>query len=50
MRYLGVGMLLLSLCGTAFAQHQGQYWSLGGFGNLPRVAPAISPYKFPRET
>src|SRR5229473_3461944 len=34
MRYLGVGMLFLSLCGSAFAQRQGQYWSLGGFGNV----------------
>jgi hypothetical protein len=36
MRYLGVGMLFLSLCGAAFAQRQGQgqYWSLGGFGNV----------------
>ena len=34
MRYLVVGMLFLSLCGAAFAQRQGQYWSLGGFGNV----------------
>jgi len=34
MRYLVVGTLFLSLCGAAFAQHAGQYWSLGGFGNV----------------
>jgi hypothetical protein len=34
MRYLVVSMVCLGLCGATLAQAQGQYSSLGGFGNV----------------